>query len=194
MKTLCKKTLACLLAALMLCAALPFTAFAGGDGEDIDPALRWDTYIKSVEYPEEKAPMAGVKVTNGNAEYTGWYIPNEYIITLINGDKINMIVDNDVEDPVDGLYFDVPVADGVVIKLTAWMYYDPDENDVIFVISQIIRLPDNDIAGLIISETPVGADVEIDEVGSFFSRIIAWFADLFARIREFFLQPIVGRR
>ncbi|MBQ6266566.1 MAG: hypothetical protein IJK64_02200 [Clostridia bacterium] len=194
MKILCKKTIACLLAALMLCAALPFTAFAGGDGEDIDPALRWDTYITSVEYPADKAPMACVTVTNYHAEYTAWYIPNEYIITLKNGETINMTVDNDVEDPADGLYFDVPVADGVALKLTAWMYYDPDENDVIFVISQIINLPDNDIAGLFISETPVGAEVEIDEVGSFFSRIIAWFVDLFARIRAFFTEPFVGLR
>ncbi|MBR4726500.1 MAG: hypothetical protein IK080_01275 [Clostridia bacterium] len=194
MNTLCKKTLACLLAALMLCAALPFTAFAGGDGDDIDPALRWDTYIKSVEYPEAKAPMAAVTVRNNSVEYTAWYIPNEYIITLVNGDQINMTVDNDVEDPADGLYFDVPVADGVVINLTAWMYYDPDENDVMFVISQLVRLADGEIMGLFLSEEPVGADVDIDNVGGFFSRIIAWFADLFARIRAFFSEPIVGRR
>lgn len=187
MKTLCKKTLAYLLAALMLCAALPFTAFAGGD--ELEPT--WQNYISKIEVASG-TPKATVKDNGRIFEFTAWEFPTAYRVTTTDGAVLQIESDTSkITDPYSGDTFEVEIG-GAVIEINAHFMYEGTgkASGIKFYITQHLKDGDSEVYFTI---TEAKVDGKIDR-GGFFERIASFFYDLKDRIGYFFSLLLFGKR
>ena len=185
MKQTCKKTLACLLAALMLFTCLPFAAFAGGD--ELEPT--WQNYISKIEVASG-TPKAIVKDNGRIFEFTAWEFPTAYRITTTDGAVLLTESDtSEITDPYSGDTFEVEIGDAV-IEINAHFMYEGKNNGIKFCITQ--HLTDG-YAECYFTITEAKVDGKIDR-GNFFERVASFFYDLKERIDYFFSLLFFGNR
>ena len=182
MKSTLKKTFACLLAAMMLCVALPFTAFAADGEAPVVAQPSWEDYITKVE-PVDIEPTARVKVTGKEYDFIDYTFPEEYKVYTVSGSVIDVKVDaSKVGHPIGGIDFDVEI-DGVTLTLNAFYNYYPEEGGIVFAIAQ--KVPNGeDYNYPKISAYPIEGGVE---QANFLERIKAFFDDLITRISMLFM-------
>ncbi|MBR4726499.1 MAG: hypothetical protein IK080_01270 [Clostridia bacterium] len=187
MKRTCKKTLACLLAALMLCAALPLAAFAGGD--ELEPT--WQNYISKIEIASG-TPKATVKDNGRVFEFTAWEFPTAYRITTTDGAVLRVESDTSkITDPYSGDTFEVEIGDAVIEINAHFMYEGTGKaSGIKFYIMQHLKDGDTEVYFTI---TQANVDGKIDR-GGFFERIGNFFYVLKDRIGYFISLLLFGRR
>ena len=179
-----KRVLACLLAALMLCAALPFTAFGAGDNQEDNP-LYWGNYIENIDFAEGCLPSAKAEAKMGYVDITECKFPSKYSVKLLTGETITVDADPEVEKAFNGQFFDVSVNDEVTLTFNASMYYNEDDKDVKLALFQYFKgEKDGDDEYNLLWEKDVEA--EIDE-GNFLVRIYNWFQEMILKIITFFV-------
>ncbi|MBQ6266565.1 MAG: hypothetical protein IJK64_02195 [Clostridia bacterium] len=168
-----KRSLACLLAALMLCASLPLAAFAGG-AEDPDSAT-WQTYIAGIE-PVDAAPAVALSEFPHGWEITDSTFPRRYLVTYLDGATYEADASGcTANNPTDGIYFTVPAGEDETLTVNA--FFRVEENAGYFVLAEYHEAADT---YAVISVTPCKTDLE---AATLLVRIRRWLDDLQWHIR-----------
>ncbi|MBQ6266568.1 MAG: hypothetical protein IJK64_02210 [Clostridia bacterium] len=136
MKHLCKKMIACLLATLMLCAALPLAAYA--DGADDNELLYWYDYIERIDIAEGCNPSAVAKKIDYYYILSYRDYPSSYVITLLSGDQITIKAE-DIYYNYEGHCFDVVISDTVTLTFNAWILYHDDLGGAAITLYQLME-------------------------------------------------------
>ena len=168
-----RKSLACLLALLLLLAAFPLAAFAGG-AEDPDSAT-WQRYIDSIE-AIDAAPAVQLSEFPHGFEITDYTFPRRYRVTYLDSTTYEADAsDCAANNPTDGIYFTVPAGDGEPLTINA--FFRIEDNAGYFVLAEYHAAADT---YSVITSAPCKTEVE---AATLLVRIRRWLDDLQWHIR-----------
>ncbi|MBR4726501.1 MAG: hypothetical protein IK080_01280 [Clostridia bacterium] len=163
-----KRSLACLLALLLLLAAFPLAAFAGGV-EDPDSAT-WQQYIARIE-PIDAAPEVQLAEFPHGFEISDYTFPRNYRVTYLDGTTYEADAsDCAANNPTDGIYFTVPAGEDTTLTINAFFTHEDDAG--CFVLAEYH--PEADTYA-VISAAPCKTDVQH---ATLLVRIRRWLDDL----------------
>lgn len=140
-----QKTIAAVLAAVLLCAALPPSVSAAGK------KYVWSDYIESVRVLDiDRVTVTWHAAEGGGYVYDGWYLPERIRFMMKDGSRQDVTVDTSgmqsVEDEVE---FVLTVAPGVKLTFAEYLTVAPANGSAAYALAQ---------------KTGKGGNAEYDEI------------------------------